>query len=480
MSTKRDLNEHDHGRLQPQAVDLEEGVLGAILLEKSAISEVAEFLKPEHFYKEASQLIYKSCLLLFKESEPIDLLTVTNKLQQLGKLEISGGPYHISQLTNRVASAANISYHANIVIEKYIMREIIRISTESINQGYDDSEDCHEVLDGLFSKLSNLQSGVIRAKDFKARQLVLDVVKEVYKNHEKKEKTTGVPIFSSKLNERFGGWQPTDLIIFAARPSMGKSAAAIQFATYPAFHYNIPTAFFSLEMGAIQLAQRFLGQETGIKTNRFGRDAAHMNLKELDQKLGEVDYVYSDHLHIVDQPGMQIVELCAKIKSLVQKQGIKLIVIDYLQLIKSKTYKGNRDQELGEISRTLKATARDCNIPIIALSQLSRAVESRGGGFRPRLSDLRESGNIEQDADIVMFLNRPEYYGITEDENGDSLIGVSEYITAKYRNGSVGDDLLLFDKSTTKFKDKVEDFEESKSNYMDSFKNSDFDDDQPF
>jgi replicative DNA helicase len=466
--------ENGNGFLPPQAIEIEEAVLGSILIEKEAIYSCVGILKPEVFYKDSNRKIYTAIINLFNKSDPIDILMVTNELTKMGQLENVGGPYAIAQLTSRVAGSSNIEMHSRIILEKYIGREIIRISHEASKEAYLTTSDILQTLSDLASNVSKTLVLTESDRSESTIEIINEVVRDVHANKDKKE-LTGIPTPFRNLNKRTGGWQPSDLIIIAARPAMGKTSFALQLATFPVYQHNKRIALFSLEMSKKQLVARILGTELEIKANRFTRDAKLMDLDELNQKLHEKGYVYSNELIIDDRAGIDINQLIAKCKSLHIEKKLDMIVIDYVQLLSDRSVKGNRESEVSAISRKLKVLAKDLNIPVIALAQLNRGVESRGGDRTPQLSDLRESGSIEQDADMVIFINRPEYYGLTEDADGNSTIGIAKIFTAKYRGGSTGTDPLNWKAEFTKFSDiETHQFEEDDMQFEPMSPNSDF------
>jgi len=440
----------------PQAKDIEELILGAILINPKSINQVLGILPSNSFFDTSNRTIYDSMLRLNGESKPIDLATVVNQLNSDGKLSTVGGASKVVELTNRVVSSDNIEYHSRIVLEKYIHRKVIEISHNTINNAYKSDSDALELLSGLSSDISSISLLTETTESENFTQHISSIVKDVYAAKDGKV-INGIKTPLKSLNERFGGWQDSDLIIMAARPAMGKTALALQLASYPVFFEKKKIIMFSLEMSAKQLTARVLSQELEIPANRFTRDATYMDLKDLSSKLEEREWVYNNNFIIDDRAGLDVNQLVAKVKTSNLDAKIDMVVIDYLQLLVDKSVKGNREQEISSISRKLKGLAKDLNIPVIALSQLSRSVESRGGDKIPMLSDLRESGAIEQDADIVIFLHRPEYYGSTMDESGNSLEGKASIITAKYRAGGVGTDIVQFDKKFTKFRNEEAD-----------------------
>ena len=432
-----------YGKIPPQAKDLEDAVLGAIMLEKSAFDTVVEILKPECFYVEANQKIFRSMQTLQQKSMPIDLLTVVEELKTQEELDLVGGPYYVTRLTNAVVSSANIEVHARIILQKFIQRELIRISGEIIGDAYEDSTDVFDLLDDAESKLFDITNNHLR-RDYESIDAVL--VKTVARIEDLRTRTediTGVPSGFTILDKVTYGWQPTDLIILAARPSVGKTAFALNLARNAALHPTKPTpvAFFSLEMSSGQLVQRILSAESEIWLEKISRGRLEEHeMKQLYKK--GIERLTKAPIHIDDTAALNIFELRAKCRRLKSKHDIGLIIIDYLQLMSGTgdNRNGNREQEISKISRDLKGLAKELKVPIIALSQLSREVEKRGakdGQKIPQLSDLRESGAIEQDADMVMFLYRPEYYDITANEMGESNKGETLIRIAKHRNGQL-------------------------------------------
>lgn len=440
----------DQGKLPPQAVDLEEAVLGALMLEKDALAAVIDMLKPEIFYKDAHQVIFRAIYNLFSKSEPIDILTVTNALKQSGELELVGGPFYITQLTNRVASAANVEFHSRILLQKYLQRELISISTEIIHDAYEDTTDVFDLLNTAESGLFELSEKHLRRNVIQMQLLVRQAVKEIQAAREHEEGIRGVPSGFSELDRVTSGWQKSDLIVLASRPGMGKTAFALTMARNIAVDFKRPVAVFSLEMSSIQLVTRLISSETQLTAEKLRRgNLENYEWEQLNAKIGSL---VDAPLFIDDTPALSIFELRAKCRRLKAQHGIQLIIVDYLQLMSSPSEgRGNREQEISNISRSMKSLAKELEVPVIALSQLSRAVETRGGTRRPILSDLRESGAIEQDADLVLFLYRPEYYKITEDEQGQSTIGKAELIIAKHRNGALKDIPLRFIARYAKF-----------------------------
>jgi replicative DNA helicase len=442
----------EYGKMPPQAVDLEEAVLGALMLDKNALTAVIDILKVDSFYKESHQRIFDAIQRLFAKSEPIDILTVTNELKKSGELDLVGGPYFIAQLTGRVASAANIEFHARIISQKYIQRELIRISSDIIKDAYEDTTDVFDLLDHAEQNLFSVSEGNIRREYQDMVPLLKDAIKQIEAAKNQEGHFSGVPSGFTELDRITAGWQNSDLIIMAARPGMGKTAFVLSMARNIAVDLNKPIAFFSLEMSAVQLVTRLISSETELPAEKLKKGL--LEKYEWEQLNTKVKKLAGAPLYIDDTPALSIFELRAKCRRLKAQHNIEIAVIDYLQLMSvANEGKGNREQEISNISRSLKSLAKELNIPVIAISQLSRAVETRGGSKRPILSDLRESGAIEQDADMVLFIYRPEYYKITEDESGNSTSGTAEVIIAKHRNGALRDIKLKFVDRFAKFED---------------------------
>ena len=444
------------GKLPPQAIDLEEAVLGALMLEKDALSSVIDILKADVFYKDSHQKIFAAIRTLFEKSSPVDILTVTAQLRQLGELEMIGGAYYITELTNRVASAANIEYHSRIIIQKFIQRELIRISTEVIQSAYEDTSDVLDLLDKAEKNLFEIAQNNLRRDSRKMDDLMHEALKEIEALKDKKDGLTGVASGFTDLDRMTSGWQKSDLVIIAARPAMGKTAFVLTCARNAAVDFNKPVVVFSLEMSSVQLVNRLISGETEIEQEKIRKgNMEEWEWQQIHSKIGRLE---AAPLIIDDTPALNIFEFRAKCRRLKSQHDIQLIIVDYLQLMHGKAADakggGNREQEIGSISRALKSVAKELNVPVLALSQLSRAVESRpGGSKRPMLSDLRESGSIEQDADMVLFLYRPEYYGLEVDEDNMPTAGVGEVIIAKHRNGETGRVRLKFVGKYVKFTD---------------------------
>ena len=445
-----------YGKLPPQAIDVEEAVLGALMLERDAYVTVADIINTKSFYKEENKKIFDAIKNLSEKEKPIDLLMVTQELKDREELDLIGGPGYITQLTRRVSSAAHIEFHARIIAQKFIQRELIRVSSEIQTKSYDDTIDVDDLIDFSESALFQVAEGNIKKETRPIKPVLNEAILQIEKARNQKDGLSGTPSGFTAIDRITSGWQRTDLIIIAARPSMGKTAFVLSMARNIAIDHNRPVAVFSLEMSSLQLVTRLISAETELGSQKLksGRLEEH-EWTQLNQRIKAFD---NAPMFIDDTPALSIFELRAKCRRLKMQHDIQVVVIDYLQLMTAGTdSRGSREQEVSMISRSLKAIAKELDIPIIALSQLNRSVESREGK-RPQLSDLRESGAIEQDADIVLFIHRPEYYGITEDESGNSLLGVAEIIISKHRNGATGDVHLTFRKELAKFSDMENQF----------------------
>lgn len=435
-----DISTLVYGKIPPQAKDLEEAVLGAIMLEKGAFDTVVEILRAECFYVEAHQKVFYAMKSLSDKSMPIDLLTVVEELKNTGDLEVVGGPYYITRLTNQVASTANLEAHSRIVLQKFIQRELIRISGEIIGEAYEDSTDVFDLMDSAERRLYEITDTHLRKNYAKITDILKQTLVRIEELRNNQEDVNGVPSGYHKLDQITHGWQATDLVIIAARPSVGKTAFALNLALNAARdkHKPTPTAIFSLEMSAGQIVQRMLSTTSDVLLDHIS--SGKMEDYEMKQLMIKGIEPLSDaKIFIDDTPALNMFELRAKCRRLKHKSGLGLVLIDYLQLMSGSGDRGvNREQEISKISRDLKALAKELEIPIIALSQLSREVERRREGNKmPQLSDLRESGAIEQDADMVMFLYRPEYYDQTTNEMGESIKGLTQIRIAKHRNGKL-------------------------------------------
>lgn len=452
------------GKVPPQALDLEEAVLGAIMIEKDALVPAIDILKPETFYKEAHRIIFEAMIELSKKLVPIDLLTVTEELRKQKKLEEAGGAFYITQLTTKVASAAHIDFHAKIIAQKYIQREMIRITSEIQKKAFDDSEDVDVLLDKAESDMFDLSQGVIKKEVLPIGTVLKRAIEEIAAIDSGGTGLSGIPSGFTGLDRITGGWQKSDLIIIAARPSMGKTAFVLSMARKIAVEHKKAVAFFSLEMSAVQLVNRLIVSETELPSDKIRNG----NLKdyEWEQLEYKVRNLETAPIYIDDTPALNSFELRAKCRRLKAQYNIDLIIVDYLQLMSSGIdSRGTREQEVSTISRSLKALAKDLNVPIIALSQLNRSVETRTGDKRPHLADLRESGAIEQDADMVIFIHRPEKYGLTHDEDNNPTKGVAELLIAKHRNGPTADIKVKFREAFAQFVDEDPYFPADIENY---------------
>ncbi len=457
----------DYGKIPPQALDLEETVLGAMMLEQHAVNKAIEILQPEMFYKDSHQRIYRAIKMLFADSEPVDIRTVTNKLRSTAELDIVGGAYYISSLTMKVASAANIEFHSRIIQQKFIQRELIRISSNIIKDAFEETTDVFDLLDNAEKNLFEIAENNLRRSAVDMGSIVKEAIKKIEEAAKKEGNISGVPSGFYALDNITAGWQPSDLIILAARPGMGKTAFVLSLARNTAVDHNKGVAVFSLEMSSVQLVTRLIAGESEINAETLKKgNLTDFQWQNLNKSIGALT---NAPLFIDDTPALSIFELRAKCRRLKAQHDIQLVIIDYLQLMSAGGDKGNREQEISTISRSLKALAKELNIPIITLSQLNRSVETRGGAKRPQLSDLRESGAIEQDADMVCFIYRPDYYGLkSEDENAVYGEGYSELIIAKHRNGSLEDVKLTFIKEYAKFTNHIESFDDKAALYHNS------------
>ena len=440
------------GKVQPQAPDLEEAVLGAVMLEKNALNDVLQIVKKEHFYIEAHQHIWDAIKRLFERSKPVDILTVTQDLRQEGLLEAAGGAFYITQLTNRIASAANVEYYARVITEKYIQRELIRIGSEMATEAFSETSDVLKMLDKAQGEVFAIAEENIKKNAESIETILKKAIKNIESAKDHESSLTGVPSGLFGLDSLTSGWQKSDLVILAARPGMGKTALTLTMARNAAADHAKGVAIFSLEMSAVQLALRLISGEAEI--NQENLRSGKLSQQDWEQLTSRLARLNESKIFIDDTPAISIFELRAKCRRLKAQHDINLIIIDYLQLMRGdEKSSGNREQEISLISRSLKAMAKELDVPVIALSQLSRAVETRGTSKRPILSDLRESGSIEQDADMVLFIYRPEYYKLTEFEDGAPTMGKAEIIVAKNRHGQTQDIRCRFVGQYGKFMD---------------------------
>ncbi|MFN8242198.1 MAG: replicative DNA helicase [Bacteroidales bacterium] len=446
----------DLGKVPPQAIDMEEAVLGAVMLEKEAVITTLDILRPESFYKDAHQKIFRAIGDLSSRDFAVDLYTVTEELRATGLLESVGGPVYLSQLTSKVVSAAHVDFHARIVAQKYIQRELIRVSTEIQTRSFDDTYDITDLLDFSEDAIFQIAEGSIKREVAPINEVIKEAIHEIEEAGKREDALVGIPSGFTKLDRLTSGWQKAELVIVAARPSMGKTAFALTMARNMAIDHGKKIAIFSLEMSSIQLVNRLIISETDlpgdkIKNGRLTED----EWKQLDSRIKKL---VAAPIFIDDTPAITITELRAKCRRLMAQHKLDLVIIDYLQLMTGPSNSGSREQEVSNISRSLKSIAKELNVPVIALSQLNRSAELRGGLKKPQLSDLRESGAIEQDADMVVFIHRQDKFGIQTFEDGTSTKGIAEIILAKNRNGPVDDVRVRFREEKAQFVD-IEDFD---------------------
>ncbi len=457
---------NDLGKMPPQAPDLEESVLGALMIEKDAFGTVADLLRPESFYIDRHQVIFEAIRSLSIKEEPIDVLSVAEQLKRMGKLEQAGGPVYLSELTRRTASAAHLLFHARVVAQKATARDVISLACQMEEKGYDDTQDVDELLQfaeaGVFEISQRSQTREVTQID--------PVIKEAFDRIERAAKNegniSGVPSGFTGLDKITSGWQKSDLIIIAARPAMGKTAFVLSMAKNMTVNYHIPVAMFSLEMSNVQLVNRLIMNVCEIEGDKVRN--GHLSPEEWKRMNSKINELLGAPLYVDDTPGLSVFELRSKARKLVKEKKVQLIIIDYLQLMNANgAYFGSREQEVSIISRTLKGMAKELDIPIIALSQLNRNVEKRDStnsveGKKPQLSDLRESGSIEQDADMVCFIHRPAYYRIySDDKTGKDLRGLGQIIVAKHRNGATDEVWLRFLDKYAKFQNEDEAYDEN-------------------
>ena len=454
------------GKLPPQAQELEEAVLGALMLEKDAYTMIGDILKPDSFYNPVHNIIFDAIQGLAVQQKPVDVLTVVEELKRKGELESAGGPLYIAELSEKVVSAAHIEYHARIIAQKYLARELITFSSEVTQKAFDETIDVDDLMQETEGKLFEMSQQNVKKDVIQINPVIKEAMDIIQEAAARKDGMSGIPTGFIQLDKLTMGWQKSDLVIIAARPAMGKTAFVLSMAKNIAINYQKPVAVFSLEMANVQLVNRLIVnvcqiKGESIKSGRLTDD----EWDRMDSKLGDL---YDAPIYVDDTPSLSIFELRTKARRLVREHKVELIIIDYLQLMNASGMNfGSREQEVSMISRSLKGLAKELDIPIIALSQLNRGVENRQGseGKRPQLADLRESGAIEQDADIVCFIHRPEYYRITEDDAGNSLIGMAEIIIAKHRNGPTGIANMRFDNEYARF-ENIEDQIVANRNYV--------------
>lgn len=444
------LGEELGGLVPPQDIEIEEAVLGALLLEPEAVSDVLDQIQEDCFFKEQHRNIFKAIASLSSRNNPVDILSVADELAKVDKLEEVGGMAYLSQLSNKVGAAAHIEYHSKVLLEKFIQRELISISYEIQKAAYQNTLPPDILVDTAEEKIFTLAERNMKRETSSISTVINMAMSEIEENQKREDNLSGVPSGYANIDKVTYGWQKSDLIILAARPSVGKTAFVLTMARNMAVNFNIPVGFFSLEMPATQLVKRIMVSETGLPTDKI-RGARKMSDSDWQMLNAGLAKLSRSPLWIDDTPSLSVYEFRSKARRLVQKNKVKIIILDYLQLMAGPPeLRGMREQEVAAISRSLKSIAKELDVPIIALSQLSRAVETRGGNKRPQLSDLRESGAIEQDADIVMFIHRPEFLGVAEE--GD-YPGKTELIIAKHRNGEVCDVPMRFLAEEVKFVD---------------------------
>lgn len=443
--------------MQPQAVDIEKMVLGALMVDKDAFSIVSEILHPETFYEPRSQKIYKAIQTLSLNEDPVDIMTVVEELKREGTLDEIGGAGYILELSERVASSAHIEYHAKILAQKYLARQLISFASVIETKAFDETVDVDELMQEAEGSLFELSQKNMRQDYTQIDPVVKQAVEILQKAAANKGGLTGIPTGYAKLDDYTSGWQRSDLVIIAGRPAMGKTSFALSLAKNIAVDYDTPIAFFSLEMNNVQLVNRLISNVCEIEGKKIlNGQLDDEEWKRLDKNVRKLQ---AAPIYIDDTPGMSIFELRTKARRLVREKGVQVIMIDYLQLMNANGARfGSRQEEVSTISRSLKGLAKELDIPVLALSQLNRTVEGREGidGKRPQLSDLRESGAIEQDADMVLFVHRPEYYRIFTDEKGNDLHGKAQIIIAKHRKGGTGDVLLNFRGEFTRFENPID------------------------
>lgn len=459
--TRRIANQVDnrYAHLQPQAVDVEKVVLGALMIDKDAFSIISETIRPETFYDPIHQKIYQAIQTLNLNERPVDIVTVIEELKKEGTIDDVGGPAYVIDLSNQVASSAHIEYHAQILAQKFLARQLISFAGNVETKAFDDTVDVDELMQEAESSLFEISQKNMRQDFTQIDPVVRKAVELLQTAATMSGGLTGIPTGYTKLDEMTSGWQSSDLVIIAGRPAMGKTSFALSLAKNIAVDYNTPIAFFSLEMSNVQLVQRLMSNVFEITGHSIltGQLKPH----EWERMDGLMDKLSKAPIYVDDTPGLSVFELRTKARRLVREKGVKLIMIDYLQLMNANGMRfGSRQEEVSTISRSLKNLAKELNIPILALSQLNRTVENREGieGKRPQLSDLRESGAIEQDADMVLFVHRPEYYHIFQDEKGNDLRGMAQIIIAKHRKGATGDVTLAFRGEFTRFQNPEDNY----------------------
>ncbi len=444
--------DNTYAHLQPQALDVERAVLGALLVDKDAYSVVCEILKPESFYEPRNKIIYEAIQQLSMNEQPVDILTVADQLAHSGQLEEVGGPAYIAEISSRVASSAHVEFHARIIAQKSLARQLIQFASDIETKAFDETVNVDDLMQHAEGSLFELSQKNMKKDYTQIDPVITQAIKVIQDAANNKDGLTGIPSGYHGLDDKTSGWQPSDLVIIAGRPAMGKTAFALSMAKNIAADYRVPLAFFSLEMSNQQLVNRLLSNVCEVSGKKILN--GQLQPDEWDRLDKRINNLLGAPIYVDDTPGLSVFELRTKARRLVREHGVKIIMIDYLQLMNANGMRfSSRQEEVSTISRSLKGLAKELDIPIIALSQLNRGVESREGleGKRPQLSDLRESGAIEQDADMVLFVHRPEYYHIFQDDKGRDLHGMAEIIIAKHRKGATGDVLLTFRGEYTRF-----------------------------
>lgn len=446
-----------YAHLQPQAPEVERAVIGALLVDKDAYSIVCEILKPESFYEPRNKIIYEAVQQLSMNEQPVDVLTVVDQLSKTGQLEEAGGPAYIADISSHVVSSAHIDYHSRIVAQKYLARQLIQFASDVETKAFDETINVDELMQQAEGSLFEISQKNLKKDYTQIDPVVAQAVKVIQEAAKNKDGLTGISSGYHGLDDKTSGWQPSDLVIIAGRPAMGKTAFALSMAKNIAADNQVPMAFFSLEMSNQQLVNRLISNACEIDSKKILN--GQLQPDEWDRLDKRINNLLGAPLYVDDTPGLSVFELRTKARRLVREHGVKIIMIDYLQLMNANGMRfSSRQEEVSTISRSLKGLAKELDIPILALSQLNRGVENREGleGKRPQLSDLRESGAIEQDADMVLFVHRPEYYRIFQDDKGRDLHGMAEIIIAKHRKGATGDVLLTFRGEFTRFENPEE------------------------
>jgi len=440
-------------KIPPQNIDAEKSVIGAVLIDNKILDQIVDFLSPEDFYKESHKIIFKAFISLYNQREPIDIITVSDYLIKNNQIEKIGGSSYLTEILEEVPTSANAIHYAKIVKEKSLLRQIILTSTKIIENCYEEPENIDEFLDRVEKKFFEISENRFTTTFFDLTSIISDTVATIERLYATKSYVSGLPSGFIDLDRKLSGFHPSDLIIVAGRPSMGKTAFCLNIAHYIAIQRKIPVAFFSLEMSREQLGFRLLSQETGIPSNQLRNGFI---AKEQWRIITEAAGTLSEgKLFIDDTPAMSILEIRSKARRLKAQENIQLVIVDYLQLVRGFEDRDSREREISEISRALKNLARELNIPVIALSQLNRAVEQRSNK-RPQLADLRESGAIEQDADVILFIYRDEVYNQNTKDKG-----IAEIIIGKHRNGPTGTIHLKFNADTTTFANLAPDYYET-------------------